>query len=184
MTWRCRNSVRKRRPDPPGERKSGRAELLRQAGACRFHAVGRGQGLQSLQWKPTRHCLGKKSRRCRQGGGPGRRGGVGAIFLGPCRGLRPLVDGASGRVAESPHGMGRKVPWPCNCRLAPSSVLIPPNKWHTRCIREWVCGIPAKWNVSRRHSIVEPRATAREQPTRSLRDSSFSRWWCPTRAGK
>ena len=61
------------------------------------------------------------------------------------------------------------------CRSSPArSVLTPPSS-----------GTPSVCvNVSRRPSIVEPRATVREQPTRSPKDSSLSRWWCPTGAGR
>ena len=42
LTWTCCNSVRKRGPSRQGSAKSGRTEVLRQPGACRFHAVAKG----------------------------------------------------------------------------------------------------------------------------------------------
>ena len=182
-TWRCCNSLLKRKRKPPGRRKSGGPNCCGSQAHVGFTQQGEAKGCSRSSGRQTRHCLGKKSRRCGPEGGLGRRGGVGAIFLGPCRGMCQLFREASGRFAESPHEMGRTVPWLFNCRLAPENVgqvgrvghqrewsLAAPRSekrfdttfdWHRRRLCEWVRGILAKWNVSRRLSESSPTTTER-----------------------
>ena len=148
----------------------------RTAAARRLSIERSGQGPQSLQWKANTTLFGQEvttvsSGRLKRSAQRCRRNLFGSLSVSASV---FFVYRGSGQVAESPRETGRKVPWPCNCRLVPIGVLVPPFKWRTRCIRARVCEIPAKRNVSQRLSIVEPQATVRVQPTRSLRFKSLA----------